>query len=86
MHSLVPKPLHTVAGIPMVLRVLRAGEGARPDARVLVVGPETTDLAKELECPGDIITLVQDPPRGTGDAVRRAAPLAVRSEQRPSCR
>jgi bifunctional UDP-N-acetylglucosamine pyrophosphorylase/glucosamine-1-phosphate N-acetyltransferase len=72
MRSLIPKPLHTVAGIPMVARVLRAGEGARPDARVLVTGPETADLVRRLECPGDIITVVQDPPRGTGDAVRRA--------------
>ena len=72
MRSLLPKPLHTVAGMPMVARVLRAGEGARPDARVLVVGPESADLARRLECPGHIITVVQDPPRGTGDAVRRA--------------
>jgi bifunctional UDP-N-acetylglucosamine pyrophosphorylase/glucosamine-1-phosphate N-acetyltransferase len=72
MRSLVPKPLHTVAGIPMVSRVLRAGQGARPDALVLVVGPETVDLADRIECTGNIITVVQDPPRGTGDAVKRA--------------
>jgi bifunctional UDP-N-acetylglucosamine pyrophosphorylase / glucosamine-1-phosphate N-acetyltransferase len=72
MRSLIPKPLHTVAGIPMVARVLRAGEGAQPDALVLVAGPESADLVRRLECPGDIITVVQDPPRGTGDAVRRA--------------
>jgi bifunctional UDP-N-acetylglucosamine pyrophosphorylase/glucosamine-1-phosphate N-acetyltransferase len=72
MRSLIPKPLHTVAGISMVARVLRAGEGARPDARVLVASPESSDLVGRLECPGDIITVVQDPPRGTGDAVRRA--------------
>jgi bifunctional UDP-N-acetylglucosamine pyrophosphorylase / glucosamine-1-phosphate N-acetyltransferase len=72
LRSRVPKPLHTVAGIPMVTRVLRAGEGARPVARVLVVGPETADLARRLECADDIISMVQDPPRGTGDAVKRA--------------
>jgi bifunctional UDP-N-acetylglucosamine pyrophosphorylase / glucosamine-1-phosphate N-acetyltransferase len=72
MRSLIPKPMHTVAGIPMVERVLRAGEGARPDARVLVAGPESADRTRRLVCPGDIITVVQDPPRGTGDAVRRA--------------
>ncbi len=72
MRSLVPKPLHTVAGVPMVARALRAGEGARPDDRVIVVGPETTDLVQRLACAGDIITVVQDPPRGTGDAVQRA--------------
>jgi bifunctional UDP-N-acetylglucosamine pyrophosphorylase / glucosamine-1-phosphate N-acetyltransferase len=72
LRSLVPKPLHTVAGIPMVTRVLRAGEGARPAARILVVGPETADLARRLECADDIISVVQDPPLGTGDAVKRA--------------
>jgi bifunctional UDP-N-acetylglucosamine pyrophosphorylase/glucosamine-1-phosphate N-acetyltransferase len=56
----------------MVSRVLRAGEGARPDARVLVVGRETADLAGRLECAGDVVSVIQDPPRGTGDAVLRA--------------
>jgi bifunctional UDP-N-acetylglucosamine pyrophosphorylase/glucosamine-1-phosphate N-acetyltransferase len=74
MRSLIPKPLHTVAGIPMVSRVLRAGHGARPDAVVLVVGPETVDLARRIECATDIITVVQNPPRGTGDAVKCALP------------
>jgi bifunctional UDP-N-acetylglucosamine pyrophosphorylase/glucosamine-1-phosphate N-acetyltransferase len=72
LRSLVPKPLHTVAGIPMVTRVLRAGEGARPAARILVVGPETADLTQRLECGDDVASVVQDPPRGTGDAVKRA--------------
>jgi bifunctional UDP-N-acetylglucosamine pyrophosphorylase/glucosamine-1-phosphate N-acetyltransferase len=71
MRSLLPKPLHTVAGVPMIARVLQAGEGARPDARVLVVGPQTADLAGRLEAPHSIVTVVQDPPRGTGDAVKR---------------
>ena len=69
MRSSVPKPLHAVAGIPMVSRVLRAGQGARPDAVVLVVGPETTDLAQKIECAAEVVTSIQDPPRGTGDAV-----------------
>jgi bifunctional UDP-N-acetylglucosamine pyrophosphorylase/glucosamine-1-phosphate N-acetyltransferase len=72
MRSLLPKPLHTVAGIPMVARVLRAGDGARPDARVLVVGAESADLARRLGPPDGIVTVVQDPPLGTGDAVKRA--------------
>ena len=58
----------------MVSRVLRAGQGARPDTVVLVVGPENVDLAQRIECATDIITVVQDPPRGTGDAVKRALP------------
>jgi bifunctional UDP-N-acetylglucosamine pyrophosphorylase / glucosamine-1-phosphate N-acetyltransferase len=74
MRSLLPKPLHTVAGVSMVSRVLRAGEGVRPDARVLVVGPETADLARRLDPPHGVVTVVQDPPRGTGDAVKCALP------------
>jgi bifunctional UDP-N-acetylglucosamine pyrophosphorylase/glucosamine-1-phosphate N-acetyltransferase len=72
LRSLVPKPLHTVAGIPMVTRVRGAGEGARPAARILVVGPETADLAQRIECADDVISVVQDLPHGTGDAVKRA--------------
>jgi bifunctional UDP-N-acetylglucosamine pyrophosphorylase / glucosamine-1-phosphate N-acetyltransferase len=75
MRSMVPKPLHHVAGIPMVSRVLRAGGGARPDALVLVVGSETVDLAQQIAGPDNIITVIQNPPRGTGDAVKSA--LAV---------
>lgn len=70
MHSSLPKPMHTVAGIPMVERVLRAGAGARPDAIALVVGRETIDLCSMLGSDGGLITAIQDPPRGTGDAVR----------------
>jgi bifunctional UDP-N-acetylglucosamine pyrophosphorylase / glucosamine-1-phosphate N-acetyltransferase len=72
MRSGVPKPLHTVAGIPMVSRVLRAGDGVRPDSLALVVGSETVDLAERIEGARNIITVIQDPPRGTGDAVKRA--------------
>ena len=70
LNSQLPKPLHTVAGIPMVERVIRAGSGACPDDLVLVVSPETTDLASRLPHAGHAVTVVQDPPRGTGDAVR----------------
>ena len=56
----------------MVLRALRAGQGARPDALVLVVAPETVDLAQRIESNIETITVVQDPPRGTGDAVKCA--------------
>jgi bifunctional UDP-N-acetylglucosamine pyrophosphorylase / glucosamine-1-phosphate N-acetyltransferase len=72
MRSLIPKPLHTVAGIPMVTRALRAGDGAQPDVRILVVGPETADLAGRLESADDIVSVIQNPPRGTGHAVQCA--------------
>ena len=70
MQSATPKALHTVAGIPMAERVLRAGAGAHPDAIAVVVGKETAGLADRFENPGYVDTVFQDPPRGTGDAVR----------------
>jgi bifunctional UDP-N-acetylglucosamine pyrophosphorylase/glucosamine-1-phosphate N-acetyltransferase len=72
MRSRLPKPLHPVAGLPMVAHVLRAGAAARPATTILVVGREWRDLAARLDLPGSIVTVVQDPPRGTGDAVRCA--------------
>lgn len=69
MRSSIPKALHTVAGVPMVERVLRAGAGARPDAVALVVSKESAELSSRLNDPGCVVTVLQDSPRGTGDAV-----------------
>ncbi len=54
----------------MVERVIRAGHGARPDDLVLVVSPETADPVAELAQAACAGTVLQDPPLGTGDAVR----------------
>lgn len=72
MRSALPKPLHPVAGLPMVAHVLRAGAAADPVVAVLVVGKDFPDLAARLDAPMPIASVVQDPPRGTGDAVRCA--------------
>ncbi|MFT4040279.1 MAG: bifunctional UDP-N-acetylglucosamine diphosphorylase/glucosamine-1-phosphate N-acetyltransferase GlmU [Thermomicrobiales bacterium] len=74
MKSAVPKQLHPVAGVPMVLRVLRAGLGAEPDVIALVVSPETRGVVAEAEAqmPLPVLPVVQDPPRGTGEATRLA--------------
>jgi bifunctional UDP-N-acetylglucosamine pyrophosphorylase/glucosamine-1-phosphate N-acetyltransferase len=72
MRSSLPKPLHTVAGIPMIERVLRAGSGARPSQTSVVVSPETAHLAARLPADLEITIVRQDPPRGTGDATLRA--------------
>lgn len=70
MRSALPKPLHPVAGVPMVSRVLAAGSEVRPASVVLVVGTGTVDLAQRAGVAVDVV--MQDPPRGTGDAVRCA--------------
>lgn len=70
MRSATPKALHTVAGVPMVERVLRAGAGAHPDVVAIVASNEAADLTHRLQNPACVTTVLQDPPRGTGDAVR----------------
>ncbi len=72
MRSLLPKPLHPVAGLPMASHVLRAGAAANPATTVLVVGNAAPDLADRLGVGDTVVSVRQDPPRGTGDAVARA--------------
>jgi bifunctional UDP-N-acetylglucosamine pyrophosphorylase/glucosamine-1-phosphate N-acetyltransferase len=74
MRSTLPKPLHPVAGAPMATHVFAAAAGAEPRRIVLVVGPQTRDLAGRLGLAADVVTVVQESPRGTGDAVRVALP------------
>ncbi|MER3436376.1 MAG: UDP-N-acetylglucosamine diphosphorylase/glucosamine-1-phosphate N-acetyltransferase [Chloroflexota bacterium] len=76
MKSALPKPLHPVAGLPMVLHVLRAGAAVSPASTTLVVSPEVTAIADRLDLPRGIQIVVQHPPLGTGDAVRAALPFA----------
>jgi bifunctional UDP-N-acetylglucosamine pyrophosphorylase/glucosamine-1-phosphate N-acetyltransferase len=81
MRSSRAKPLHTVAGIPMIERVLRAGAGVAPDAIAVVVSPETAQLTPHLREAAAFETVIQDPPRGTGDAVRLALHALPESER-----
>jgi len=69
MKSHTPKPLHKVAGLPMLEHVLRAVEQLNPPQVVVVASPEL-DVAIRTADLGDRHTVVvQHPPRGTGDAV-----------------
>ncbi|MEK7860474.1 MAG: bifunctional UDP-N-acetylglucosamine diphosphorylase/glucosamine-1-phosphate N-acetyltransferase GlmU [Chloroflexota bacterium] len=69
MRSRTCKVLHPVAGMPLLAHVLStiAAVGARP---VVVLSPESEPARAIL--PPDVPVALQDPPRGTGDAVRVA--------------
>ncbi len=67
MKSSLAKPLHKVAGRPMVLHTLAAGEKLDPQQVIVVIGPDMAALA-EVVAPHR--TAVQAVPKGTGDAVR----------------
>ena len=71
MHSALPKVLHPLAGRPLVAHVLAAVRALSPQALALVVGHGGDAVAQALAAP-DLTFVTQDPPRGTGDAVRVA--------------
>jgi bifunctional UDP-N-acetylglucosamine pyrophosphorylase/glucosamine-1-phosphate N-acetyltransferase len=71
MRSGLPKALHEIAGRPMILHVLAALAPLKPAETVVVLGHGMEALAKAL---APAKTVVQHPPRGTGDAVRAARP------------
>ncbi|MDQ3043635.1 MAG: bifunctional UDP-N-acetylglucosamine diphosphorylase/glucosamine-1-phosphate N-acetyltransferase GlmU [Chloroflexota bacterium] len=72
MRSALPKPLHPVAGVPMVEWVLRAGAALMPDQVRVVVSPDLENLPTRLGLGSTVRAVVQETPRGTGDAVRIA--------------
>jgi len=69
MKSAIPKVMHPIAGQPMIAHLLQALEPLRPAATVVVIGPQMGDVARTV-APAQTVT--QDPPLGTGDAVRAA--------------
>src|SRR6266700_782608 len=72
MRSARPKVLHEIAGRPMILHLIEALRPLQPAATVVVLGRGMEAVAKAVS---PAATVIQDPPRGTGDAVRAA--LAV---------
>jgi len=69
LKSAIPKVMHPIAGQPMIVHLLQALEPLRPVATVVVIGRQMDDVARTV-APAQ--TVVQDPPLGTGDAVRAA--------------
>jgi bifunctional UDP-N-acetylglucosamine pyrophosphorylase/glucosamine-1-phosphate N-acetyltransferase len=69
MRSQTPKVLHPVAGKALLLHVLDAVRGA--GARPVVVLSKESEPAGAIVGDGAVVAM-QDPPRGTGDAVRVA--------------
>ena len=71
MHSAIPKVLHPLAGRPVVAHVLDAARTLSPQTMTVVIGHGAPAVQQALES-SDLRFVVQDPPRGTGDAVRVA--------------
>ena len=75
MRSERPKVLHEAAGRPLLDRVLDAAKAVAGSAGrvVVVVSKESAAVGEHLRAHPDVRVAIQDPPRGTGDAVRAAA-------------
>ena len=71
MRSSRPKVLHPIAGRPMLAHVLDAARALSPEAIAVVVGHGGDEVERALAAPG-LAFVRQEPPRGTGDAVRVA--------------
>ncbi len=69
MNSAWPKVLHRVAGVPMIEYVLSAAATLRPSTMVAVVGHEAATLTTALSHHKGLTFVVQEPQRGTGDAL-----------------
>jgi bifunctional UDP-N-acetylglucosamine pyrophosphorylase / glucosamine-1-phosphate N-acetyltransferase len=69
MKSAMPKVMHPIAGRPMIAYPLEALRPLSPAAIIVVVGPRMEGVAATI-APAE--SVVQDPPLGTGDAVRTA--------------
>ena len=68
LKSNLAKPLHKVAGLPLISWVSAAANTAGASSQVCVVSPDDQQLCREL--PKTVKTVIQDTPKGTGDAVR----------------
>ena len=71
MRSTLPKVLHRVAGRTLLEAVLDAASPLSASRTVVVVGRDRARIAAALEGRA-VLWAEQDPPLGTGDAVRRA--------------
>lgn len=69
MKSATPKPLHGVAGLPMVNHVVNAALGLSPDKIVVVIGPDMPEMASAV---APHTTCIQTVVNGTGGAVLAA--------------
>jgi len=76
LKSARPKVLHEIAGMPMIRHVLDAVRPLDPAATIVVLGRDMDEAARTV-APSP--TVVQAPPRGTGDAVRAARPILAES-------
>jgi|HigsolmetaAR203D_1030402.scaffolds.fasta_scaffold00007_44 UDP-N-acetylglucosamine diphosphorylase/glucosamine-1-phosphate N-acetyltransferase len=79
MRSDLPKVLHALAGRPMLHHVLDSARQLDPARMVVVVGHGADQVRAACADQPDVHFALQQPPQGTGHAVKQAAPLLQES-------
>lgn len=75
MKSATPKVLHEIGGRPLIGHALAAVAALGPERLAVVISSNGAAIEKAARSiTPEIAIAVQDPPRGTGDAVRQAMP------------
>lgn len=69
MNSATPKHVHPVGGVPIVKRIIRAGQAINPDHIMVVVSPPMADMPEQLDMVGEFETAIMPEPTGTAHAV-----------------
>ncbi len=72
LNSARPKVLHEIAGQPMIRHVVDALRPLDPAVTIIVIGRDMDSVAQAV---APVPSVVQSPPRGTGDALRAARPV-----------
>jgi bifunctional UDP-N-acetylglucosamine pyrophosphorylase/glucosamine-1-phosphate N-acetyltransferase len=75
MKSATPKVLHKVGGRSMLAHAMAAAAELSPARLAVVIGDHAPDVGEAARAEREgVAVAVQAPPRGTGDAVRKAMP------------
>ncbi len=74
MKSRLPKVLHRLAGRPLLTHLQAMVRQLSPQQIAVVIGHEAQQVREAFSSEIDIVFVEQNPPRGTGDAVRCALP------------
>lgn len=76
MNSDLPKVLHPIAGAPMLIHALRAGQVLNPDRVIVVAGHGAAEVGKAAQTYDETVEMaLQKEQKGTAHAVAQAAPL-----------
>ncbi len=70
MRSRLPKVLHPLLGKPMLAYGIESALSLNPTEISLVVSPAVSDVVSQWPSAEHFTTAIQDPPRGTADAVK----------------